>query len=243
MTRSTARGNRARTQCASLLLALCSAAHAQVHPDLSGIWKLHTPYQSELRTDSGERPALLPKAAAVYQQRRAALAAGDLSFDTAAMTCVSPGMPRLMLLPYPFQIIQRPSQLVVMFQWNDRYRIVDLSSAAPVIDDLKYMGNSSGHWQGTTLVVQSEAFAPGTLLDASGMPHGDKFRLIERYSLQNAGKRLVADMTFSDPDTFAQPWTTRMTYDRRPAGTEITEDVCRERIATGRPAFELDRWK
>ena len=230
-------------QCAALALGLCAPAHSQTPPDISGVWKLHGPYQAELRTDSGEVPALLPKAAAIYAQRRTARAAGDLTFDAASMTCVSPGMPRLMLLPYPFQIIQRPSQLVVEFQWNNRYRIVDLKDQPPIIDDLKYMGNASGHWEGATLVIKSEAFVPTTLLDASGMPHGDKLQIVERYSLEKGGKRLIDEMTFSDPEFFGQTWTTRRSYDRLPAGTEIAEDVCRERIAKGHPAFELDRWR
>jgi hypothetical protein len=82
-----------------------------------------------------------------------------------------------------------------------------------------------------------------SLLGASGMPHSDQLRLTERYRLADGGKALIDEMTIDDPQTFSQPWKTRATYKRMPPGTEIQEDVCRERVLKGGLAFQLDKWK
>jgi hypothetical protein len=50
-------------------------------------------------------------------------------------------------------------------------------------------------------------------------------------------------MTIEDPRTFSHPWTARVTYKRMPRGTELQEDVCRERVLKGGPAFEYGKWK
>ena len=94
-----------------------------------------------------------------------------------------------------------------------------------------------------TLVRQRRVPVDTSLLDASGMPHSEDLQIIERYHLEKGGSTLVGELTFEDPKTFSSPWTTRVTYRKLPPGTELDEDVCRERIAKGLPAFELDKWK
>jgi hypothetical protein len=74
------------------------------------------------------------------------------------------------------------------------------------------------------------------------MPHSDQLRLTERYRLAKGGNSLINEMTLEDPQTFSRPWKTRVTYKRMPRGTEIQEDVCRDRVPKGGPAFE-DKWK
>jgi hypothetical protein len=181
----------------------------------------------------------LPQSAAAYRQRQAAYRSGDRSFDPASSICVSPGMPRMAFLPYPFQIIQRPHQMVFLFEWNGRHRVVDLSGAPLTVPDLFYMGSAAGHVEGDTLVIETQGLTPNSLLDASGLPHSDQLRLTERYRLADHGNTLIDDMTLEDPQTFSRPWSARATYRRMPRGTEIQEDVCRERLTKGGPAFEV----
>lgn len=222
---------------------MAGAVSAQSAPDLSGVWRLQGGFAHELKTIDGETPPLLPQAETLYRQRQAAYRSGDRSFDNASTICVSPGMPRMALLPYPFQIIQRPHQMVFLFEWNGRHRVVDLSGAPLTVPDLFYMGSAAGHVEGDTLVIETQGLVDTSLLDASGMPHSDQLRLTERYRLTKGGNTLINEMTIEDPQTFSQPWKTQVTYKRMPRGTEIKEDVCRERVPKGGPAFEFDRWK
>lgn len=222
---------------------ICGVASAETAPDLTGVWRLDGAFKPELTTIEGRTAPLLPQAAALYGQRKAKYAAGDRSFDKASTICVSPGMPRMMSLPYPFQIVQGSKQLAFLFEWNGRHRVVDLSGAPPEPPDLFYMGTASGRIEGDTLVIETRGLVDTSLLDASGMPHSDQLQLTERYRLTNGGATLVNEITVEDPQTFSQPWKTRITYKRMPRGTEIQEDVCRERVPKGGPAFEYDRWK
>lgn len=226
-----------------IALFMAGAAAAQGAPNLSGVWRLQGGFSHELKTIEGETPPLLPQAEALYRQRQAAYRTGDRSFDPASTICVSTGMPRIALLPYPFQVIQRPHQMVFLFEWNGRHRVVDLSGAPLTVPDLFYMGTSAGHVEGDTLVIETQGLTPASLLDANGMPHSDQLRLTERYRLTNGGNTLTNEMTIEDPQTFSRSWKTRMTYKRMPRGTEIQEDVCRDRVPKGGPAFEYDKWK
>lgn len=222
---------------------MCGVASAETAPDLTGVWRLEGAFTPELKTIEGRTPPLLPQAEALYRQRKEKYRAGDRSFDNASTICVSPGMPRMMSLPYPFQIVQGPKQMAFLFEWNGRHRVVDLSGAPLEPPDLFYMGTASGRVEGDTLVIETRGLIDTSLLDASGMPHSDQLQLTERYRLTNGGKTLVNEITVEDPRTFSQSWKTRVTYKRMPRGTEIQEDVCRERVPKGGPAFEYDKYK
>jgi hypothetical protein len=222
-------------------LFMAGVACAQGTPILTGMWRLQGDFSPELKTIEGEAPPLLPQAEALYRQRQAAYRSGDRSFDPAATICVSPGMPRMAFLAYPFQIIQRPHQLVFLFEWNGRHRVIDLSGAPLTVPDLFYMGSAAGHVEGDTLVIETQGLTPVSLLDANGLPHSEQLRLTERYRL-NGSNTLINEMTLEDPQTFSRPWKTRVTYKRLPRGTELQEDVCRDRVPKGGPAFE-DKWK
>jgi hypothetical protein len=166
-----------------------------------------------------------------------------LSYDRTTTICLSPGMPRMMLLPYQFQIIQRPQQLAFIFEWNNRYRLVDMSRKPPIVDDLSYMGTASGRVEADQVVIETQGLIDTTFLDASGMPHSEELRLTERYRLKEAGKTLVNEISIEDSKTFSRPWKAIASYRRVQQGTEIQEDVCRERVTKGGPAFNLEKWK
>lgn len=230
---------RCRLALAAVLLAGAAGAHAQV--DLTGVWRLQSSFQHSIKTSDGQTPPLLPEAAETYRKNLAKYAAGDFSFDKSQTLCTSPGMPRLVMLPYPFEIVQEPRRLAFIFQWNHRFRIVDLSGTPPVIDDLSYRGTASGQWEGQVLVVHIRGLVDTSLLDMSGMPHSEDLQITERYRLENGGKTLVNELTFDDPKTFTRPWKTIVTYRKLPRGTELEEDVCRERLGKGLPTFELGK--
>ena len=90
-----------------------------------------------------------------------------------------------------------------------------------------WYGESVGHYEGDTLVVDTIGQNTKTVVDAFRTPHTGKLHVVERWHLIDGGKTLEANITMDDPDTFNQPWST---YERHERGTElpIVEDICAE---------------
>jgi len=214
---------------AILGLATAPATTAHAASDLSGVW-VETAYSPVIRTDDGKEPPLLPAAAAIYGERKALLAKGDVNFDTVASRCNAPGMPRMMMIPYPFEIVQNPHRVAFLFQWNRLFRRVDIDGPSHDADDLQWSGRSVGHWENNTLVIDTSQI-DDTFLDAAGMPHSDALAITERLHLLD-GNTLENRMRLVDPNTFSQPWEAVVTYHRLPQGTEVGEDICLDRIRT-----------
>lgn len=215
-------------------LGLTVVAEAQAAPDLGGVWVV-TKYTPELRAVDGTPPPLLPQAARTYEQRKSQRARGDESFDIVASRCGPPGMPRVMMLPYSFEIVQNPRRVIFLFQWDRMYRRVDLNGPSLDADDLQLSGRSVGHWDGPTLVIDTGQ-VDDTLLDAAGMPHSASLKITERLHLLGNGT-LENRLQFEDPETFSHPWETAVTYRRLPKGTDLGEAICLDRLRTG-PAIE-----
>jgi hypothetical protein len=195
--------------------------------DINGVWVV-TKYSSEIKTSDGKTPPLLPQAASTYNKRKTLLAKGDDSFDGVASHCGPPGLPRVMMLPYAFEIVQNPNRVIFLFEWNRLYRRVDLNGPSLNADDLQITGRAVGHWQGDTLVIETSQIDE-TLLDAAGMPHSSELKVTERLRLLKDGK-LENNMRFEDAQTFRAPWSTTVTYRKLPKGTEVGEDVCLDRL-------------
>jgi hypothetical protein len=199
----------------------------------NGVWLIERE-RAELRTEDGEVPPLLPGARAVYDANRGSLASGNTGFDRATW-CASPGLPRLALVAYPFEILVNPLQVAFLYEWNRWARLVDLSGAEFEVLYPMSFGTASGRFEGETLVVETRGLMSQTVMDDYGMPHSDALVMTERYRLLGDG-RLENRMRFEDPETFAEPWETVVIY-RRLADARIAEDVCLDRIKQGMPAL------
>lgn len=213
-------------------LALVSLAALADPPDLSGVWFITT-HVGALKTVEGQAPPLTPEAKAVYDTHRAAARKGDYSYD-GLTHCLPPGLPRLMLMREPFEILQKPKVLYFVHQLNRLPRRVYLNEALPTDVDPHYLGYSVGKWDGNALVVDSAGFDDSTMLDNAGLPHSESLHLTERYELSADGKRLHLRFTIDDPKTFTRAWSGQADYVKRP-GYELTEDVCAATPAAKRP--------
>jgi hypothetical protein len=89
-----------------------------------------------------------------------------------------------------------------------------------------WYGESVGHYEGDTLVVDTIGQNSKTVVDAFRTPHTEKLHVVERWHLIDGGKGLEVNITVDDPDTFNQPWST---YVRHVRGKEaFYEDICAE---------------
>jgi hypothetical protein len=89
------------------------------------------------------------------------------------------------------------------------------------------MGYSAGHWDGDTLVVESNGFNDRTWLDHDGHPHTEALRMTERYRRRDFGN-LDLEVTLSDPGAYTKPWTVKVRAELAP-DTDLLEWVCNER--------------
>ncbi len=226
--------NRSVVAAAILLAALPVAAISAPAPvNLSGIWSIKG-YSPTLKPEGGGEVPLNRKGKAAYDKNKAMAAEGDFEFDEFKVACLPPGLPRLMLIDKPFEIIQRDKTVFFVHQENRLPRRVYLGEALPTDPELMYDGYSVGQWEGDTLKVQSSGFRAGTLLDDSGLPHTTALKVGETYRLLDGGNTLEARFTIEDAGTFSKPWTAVAQYQKRP-GYLIPEEVCAERLKTTAP--------
>jgi hypothetical protein len=232
------RGARFGTVTRRLLVALAiAAAHPgaaqQPHAAVAGTW-LADRFPDRLLTVDGKAPPLTAEGVALYRANTADAKSTEPQFDRTRW-CAGPGVPRLMFMPYPFQIIVNPKMVGFVYGWYRWHSAVDMSGqpADPVLP--QPMGYPVGHWDGDTLVIDTNGLTGETILDASGLPHSDDMQLNERIE-PLSGDRLKIRFRITDPAIFSRPWETEMTY-HRAKGVKVTDDICPDRIARGEPAI------
>ncbi|HEY5411420.1 MAG TPA: hypothetical protein VIJ94_11915 [Caulobacteraceae bacterium] len=226
-----------------LILAATAAGGAAVArpPDpqaaLIGVWAPDDPSERLLVPAEGAAP-LTPEAATLHAQRLAERNRPDPQFDRTRW-CAGPGMPRIMLMPYPFEIKSERGYLAFLFGWYRWYRLIDMSGQEPEFVLPATMGYSAGHWEGRTLVIKTAGIEDETVLDASGLPHSDQMTLTERVRVLPSG-HLEVRFTIDDAAFYTRPWTSVATYHPAPRVT-IKDDICPDRIARGEPAIAAKR--
>ncbi len=192
-------------------------------PNFTGKWINPKP-GGHLLTAAGAEPPLNGAGKTEYAKRQAALKSGDHKIDPIS-SCLMHGIPRLMLAPYPFLILQTTRNLNFVHEANHTFRNIYWNKApAPEDVDPTYLGNSGAHFEGKTLVIDSVGFNDLTWLDYTGLPHGEKLTVQERYVLSNPST-INASVTITDPDFYTAPWTTKFTLKRQP-GMDLKENVC-----------------
>ena len=211
--------------CASLTVA----TQAQSATSFAGIWLLNGD-QSTLKTDEGKLPPLKPDARRTYDAAVKARKAGKPIGDTLT-TCLPHGLPRLMLAPYPIEILQEKKQLTFLHEAHHMPRLVYLGEKLPPNDALdgNYMGFSAGNWDGDTLVIDTGGFNDLTTLDKAGLPHSEAMTLNERLRLLDGGQTLEDVITVNDPETYTKPWKARITFKKMDSGYWLKEQVCTDK--------------
>jgi hypothetical protein len=134
--------------------------------------------------------------------------------------------------PYPAQFAQTPSYLLILFEYMHTFRSIPLNSR-PHPSDMEpaFMGDSSGHWEGDTIVVDTVGLkgSPWTWLDTAGHQHSDKLHVTERFRRTPDG--IEYEYTINDPEMYSAPWTLKRVFNPlklNPALPELIEYSCSE---------------
>jgi hypothetical protein len=140
--------------------------------------------------------------------------------------CKPTGVPLVNAIVLPYKIVQTPSLILVLYEENTVFRQIFLDGRKPVEDPVpRWMGYSTGRWEGDELVVDTVGFTDQSWLDAMGHPHTEHLRVIERFRRRDAG-HLEIETTIDDPGAYTKP----ITYTIR--ATLVAEDDLLEYFCT-----------
>jgi hypothetical protein len=171
-------------------------------------------------TEEGKRRSSLMRSSWAAYPGEVLTFDSELDFDTWDR-CITRGMPASMF-PYRYnngvQIIQTPGYVVLSMEMIHEARIVPLNGAKAPSSKLKqWLGVSRGHWEGTTLVIETTNYKPGasaTNIGVRGSPEGNRFPTSEKMKTTERLTRLndsmmIYEITTEDPVVITRPWTAR----------------------------------
>jgi hypothetical protein len=129
--------------------------------------------------------------------------------------------------PYPWSFLQTPKEIWIVYEGGAhiwRKIFMDGRPHDPKAEET-WLGDSIGHWEGDTLVVETVGQNDITWIDAAGIPHSKDMKVIERITRTDLGHMEIVH-TIEDPKTFSKPWsfTTKPTLLKG----ELIEYICQE---------------
>ena len=150
--------------------------------------------------------------------------AADLGHVELNSRCALPG---LFVSYNPYQILQRPGSVVILSEYNHYTRIIHLDGRPHLGKNIRlFMGDSIGHWEGNTLIVDTTNF--GKTAYSREIPYlSDALHTVERFTIADANT-IDYEITVDDPKLFTKPWKVAGNFSRAEKGTEIMEFACAE---------------
>jgi hypothetical protein len=148
--------------------------------------------------EGGEIP-YRPEALAKKKQNQA----NRLKLDP-EIKCYLPGVPRVMYMPFPFQIIQSQKHIMMISGYASAVRTIYMANQTEAPAD-SWMGWSNGRWEGETLVVDTKGFNDLSWFDRAGDFHSDELHVVERITARSP-ETLTYEATLEDPKVFTRPW-------------------------------------
>ena len=233
----------------SALLAIVGV-RAQPAPeaarDLSGVWRVSSisrEFTSEASlplTDWGLERYAGNKATVGSD---AALDANDPTLD-----CFPPGLPYVLMIPTPFELVAGAGQLLQLFEYDHSLRRIYIDERSYPTDLLangmyQWMGYSVASWERDVLVVETKGFNNQSWLDRAGHPHSGA--LIVRERLRRVDRNtLIDDVTIEDPRAYTRAWSGRLTFELKP-DWQILEHVCftDEQLGNGYREYREGAWQ
>jgi hypothetical protein len=216
-------------------------------PDLSGIWQAMTSAHYDVEphaASEGAHPGLMGAISATppglgiveggripynEQSRRVRDENKANALENDPLTkCYMPGVPRANYMPFPFQIVQSESVILIAYEVAESNRIVYVDQPELESQVDAWMGHSNAHWEGDTLVVRVSGQMPDTWFDRSGNHHSYEMVVEERWTATGAD-HVQYEATIMDPNTFTEPWTISFPLYRHVADNmQLLEFKCAE---------------
>jgi hypothetical protein len=204
--------------------------------DLSGLWQAANPLPCDgfnrVCTDLPVNPVFFNfgtglKDGIPYLPSAKEKMAKKTPADDSYLNCISPGGPRMHMLPTMKKIVQTPALLIILNEFDANFRQIFLDGR-PLPEDPtpNWNGYSTGKWDGDTLVVQSNGYRDDQWLDQAASPLTSAAKVTEKFRRPALGK-LEIDVTIDDPKSYSHPFTVTLHQDLQ-VDTELLDAVCAE---------------
>ena len=204
-------------------------------PDLQGVWQA----MNTAAWDIQDHPARegVPAGQGVVEGNEIpyqpwALAKKAENFDNRATAdpeakCYMPGVPRITYMDYPFQILQFPERVLILYEYVHVTRTIYMDGSPHPEGHIDFwMGDSRGRWDGDTLVVDVIHFNDETWFDRAGNFHSEGLHVVERYT-PTGPDHMTYEVTIEDPKVFTRPWRMNMPlYRRQEKEIQLLEYEC-----------------
>jgi len=139
--------------------------------------------------------------------------------------CMPPNFPRAWTLPQYIKIIQTPTEMVLLHEFNAAYREVFIDGRPlPKNPNPTWNGYSTAHWEGDTLVIETNGIRDDMWLDIQGSPVTESARVTERLKRVNFGIMQV-EIAVNDPKAYTRPWSVTIEMAAQ-VDTTMLEEIC-----------------
>lgn len=259
---------------AAMSSVLALPAFAQTVPDFSGLWahpsvgwempvsgpggvRHKEGFTGSARLIGDDTNPVLKPATAETIRRNSQISASGLAFPDPDNQCMSQPVPYV-FWNFEIQLLQQKDRVTIIYNHDHDYRTIWLNREHPAKVVPSWHGDSVGHYEGDTLVVDTIGVKTGkySSIDRFGTPYTDAMHVVERYRFVDyaaakeaiaraekewghvgaydvdtsyRGKGLQLEFQVEDPNTFTMPWTATVTY-LPSSHTEWEERVCAENI-------------
>jgi hypothetical protein len=162
--------------------------------------------QPTFRIADLSNPNIKPWAKQIMKQENDKALSGGMPYSARA-SCMPSGVPAfIMAAVEPIHFMQTSKQVTMIFSGDAQVRRVYLDVQHSTNLKPSWYGESVGHYEGDTLVVDTIGLNDKTFIDNYRTPHTAKLHVVERYKLIDDGKTLQVTFRVEDPDTFDKPW-------------------------------------
>lgn len=152
----------------------------------------------------------------IVNRNAAAMQSGKI-MQTAWVSC-RPGAVSTMTMPREkIVILESGDEVTLLFEMPRMVRRIRINGSHPAKLDPSYVGDSIGHWEGTTLVVDTLGFNGYAELDARGQPTSPRLHTVERFTPSADGNSIDIETTIEDPEYYSQAFTIKRSWKKSPA--------------------------
>ena len=197
------------------------------HPYVTNNVFRSTGAQPTFRVADLANPNIKPWAKEIMKRENDKVLAGGMPYGARA-SCMPAGVPAFMAFAVvePIHFVQTPKVVTMIFSGDAQVRRVYLDVPHSANPKPSWYGESVGHYEGDTLVVDTIGMNDKTYVDNFRTPHTGKLHVVERYRLVDDGKTLQVTFRVEDPDTFYEPWSAINNFRR--VQMPMHEEACAE---------------
>jgi hypothetical protein len=183
--------------------------------------------QATFRIADLTNPNLKPWVKEYMKKDNDNILAGKIAF-TPRSSCMPAGVPGFMAYSgvIPVYFIQTPTQVLIIYSGDQQVRRVSLDAPHLLSPKSSWYGESVGHYEGDTLVIDTIGQTTKSFVDLYRTPHTEKLHVVERWRMVDGGKSMEVVFTVDDPDTYYEPWSGTRRYRR--VEQPFSEMVCAE---------------